>query len=190
MAFSSRGLSSARLDRWMGGCIGVIDRVASRRPMASQADGAPVWATWPALHDQRALYRIPATVLALLDKGGLASHRCNGNFGEGWRPCTQPCPSPARLRLVRSRDRPTLHTQGWCAPSKRGVPATTRTGQGWTSAPWRCREGTPPIDVCMKGEHISPDVLHNTPFKSVETIRGHSTPAVAPSRLIFHFKRW
>jgi hypothetical protein len=47
-------------------------------------DGPPVWATWPALHDQRALYRMLATVLALLDKGGLASHRCNGNFGEGW----------------------------------------------------------------------------------------------------------
>ncbi len=30
--------------------------------------------------DQRALYRMLATVLALLDKGGLASHRSNGNF--------------------------------------------------------------------------------------------------------------
>jgi hypothetical protein len=35
----------------------------------------------PALHDQRALYRMCDTVFARLDKVGLDSHRCNGNFG-------------------------------------------------------------------------------------------------------------
>jgi hypothetical protein len=41
---------------------------------------ATVQAASPALHDQRALYRMCDTVFARLDKGGFASHRCNGNW--------------------------------------------------------------------------------------------------------------
>jgi hypothetical protein len=40
----------------------------------------------------------------------------------------------------------------------------------------------PLIDVCMKGENVSPDFLQNNPFKSVSKISGANevSPAISP----------
>jgi hypothetical protein len=83
---------------------------------------ATVQAASPALHDQRALYCMCDTVFARLDKVGFASHRCNGNFGEGWTGSYRGLSGRGTSLSLACSDQVRVREQLQCLPARAARP--------------------------------------------------------------------